>query len=43
MLATIAIVLLVVWVLGFMLRLAGGFIHIVLLIALAMFLMHFLR
>ena len=43
MLAIIAIILLVCWGLGLTLHIAGGFIHLVLLIALIMVVMHFVR
>lgn len=43
MLAFIAIILLICWGLGLTLHIAGGFIHLVLVIALVMVVMHFLR
>lgn len=43
MLLTIAVVLVVLWLLGFTMHLAGGLIHIVLVIALIMFVLHFVR
>lgn len=43
MLTTIAIILLVLWLLGFSLHLLGGLIHIVLVIAVVLFVLHFLR
>jgi uncharacterized protein DUF5670 len=43
MLLTIAVVLIVLWLLGFFMHVAGGLIHIVLVIALIMFVLHFLR
>ena len=43
MLLIIAIILLIVWGGGLAFRIAGGLIHIVLLIALAILVVHFLR
>ena len=43
MLATIAVILLILWGLGLVAHIAGAFIHIVLIIAVVMFVMHFLR
>jgi len=43
MLLTIAVVLVVLWLLGFVMHLAGGLIHIVLVIAVIMFVLHFVR
>ena len=43
MLAIIGIILIACWILGLTMHIAGGFIHIVLLIALVMVVMHFLR
>ena len=43
MLLTIAVILVALWLLGFVMHLAGGLIHIVLVIALIMFVLHFLR
>ena len=43
MLAIIGIILIVCWVLGLTMHVAGGFIHLVLLIALIMVVLHFLR
>ena len=43
MLLTIAVVLIVLWLLGFAMHVAGGLIHIVLVIALVMFVLHLLR
>jgi hypothetical protein len=43
MLLTIAIILVVLWLLGFTMHMAGGLIHIVLVIALIMFILHFVR
>ncbi len=43
MLAIIGIILIVCWLLGLTLHIAGGFIHLLLLIAIVMVVMHFLR
>ena len=43
MLATIAIVLIVLWLLGFSLHIAGGLIHIVLVVGLILLVLHFVR
>jgi hypothetical protein len=43
MLALIGILLIVLWLLGFAFHIAGGLIHLVLVIAVVMFLLHFLR
>ncbi|HEY2101966.1 MAG TPA: lmo0937 family membrane protein [Chthoniobacterales bacterium] len=43
MLLIIAVILLVLWCFGFFLHLAGGLIHIVLVIALVLFVLHLLR
>ena len=43
MLLIIAIVLVLFWVGGFAFHVAGGLIHIVLVVALIMFVLHFLR
>ena len=43
MLAIIGIVLIICWLLGLTLHIAGGFIHLVLVIALVMVVLHFLR
>lgn len=43
MLITIALVLLVLWLFGFFMHVAGGLIHIVLVVALIVFVLHFLR
>ncbi len=43
MLLTIAIILLVLWVLGFSLHVLGGFIHIVLVLAIILAVVHFLK
>jgi hypothetical protein len=41
MLFTIAVVLLIVWGLGFAIRVVGGIIHIVLVLAVVLFVLHF--
>jgi hypothetical protein len=43
MLAVIGTILVLCWILGLTLRIAGGFIHAILVIALVLFLVHFLR
>lgn len=43
MLLIIAVVLVAFWLLGLVMHLAGGLIHIVLVIALIVFVLHFLR
>jgi hypothetical protein len=43
MLLTIAVILVAFWLLGFVMHLAGGLIHIVLVIAVIMFVLHFIR
>ncbi len=43
MLLTIAGVLLILWIIGLVAHVAGAFIHIVLLVAVAVFIMHFLK
>ena len=43
MLLVIAIILLILWGGGFALHVAGGLIHIVLVVALIVFVLHFLR
>lgn len=43
MLLTIALILVVLWLFGFFMHVAGGLIHIVLVIAAAMLVLHFLR
>lgn len=43
MLLTIALILVVLWLFGFLLHVAGGLIHIVLVIAAVMLVLHFLR
>ncbi len=41
MLALIGIILIVLWVIGLLAHIAGGFIHLVLVVALILFVMHF--
>ena len=43
MLMIIAVILVVCWLLGLFLHIAGGLIHIVLVIAVVMFILHFMR
>ena len=43
MLLTIALVLLVLWGLGFATRMLGGVIHIILVLAVIMLVLHFVR
>jgi len=43
MLATIAAILIIFWVLGLVFHIAGGIIHILLVIGLIMLVMHFVR
>jgi hypothetical protein len=43
MLLTIALILVVLWLFGFFMHVAGGLIHIVLVIAAVMLVLHFLR
>lgn len=43
MLLIIALILIVLWGFGFFMHIAGGLIHIVLVIALVVFVFHFLR
>ena len=43
MLAIIGLILIALWVMGLVLHIAGGFIHLVLIIALISFVMHFLK
>ena len=40
---TIAVILIVLWLLGFLTHVAGGLIHIILIVALIMFVLHFVR
>ena len=42
MLAILGIILIICWVLGLVMRVTGGFIHLVLLVALGLIVMHFL-
>jgi len=43
MLALIGILLIFIWVIGLFAHIAGGFIHLILVIALIMIVLHFLR
>ncbi len=43
MLALIGIILILLWIAGLVLHIAGGFIHLLLILALVMVVMHFLR
>ena len=43
MLLTIAVILIAFWLLGFVMHIAGGLIHIVLVIAVIVFILHFVR
>ena len=43
MLMTIAVILLILWLGGFAFHVAGGLVHIILVVALIMFVLHFLR
>lgn len=43
MLAIIAAILIVCWLLGFTLHVAGSLIHLILVVALVMLVLHFLR
>ncbi len=43
MLWTIAVILLILWLLGFSLKIAGGVIHLLLVIALVVIVVQFLR
>jgi len=43
MLLTIAVILIAFWLLGFVMHVAGGLIHIVLVIAVIVFILHFVR
>jgi hypothetical protein len=43
MLLVIGIILIILWGIGFTVHVAGGLIHLVLVIALIMFVLHFLR
>jgi hypothetical protein len=43
MLLTIALILVALWLLGFFMHVAGGLIHIVLVIAAIMIVLHFMR
>ena len=43
MLAIIGMLLIVFWLLGLFLHIAGGLIHLLLVVAVVMFILHFLR
>ncbi len=43
MLAIIGLLLIALWVLGLVIHIAGGFIHLLLLLALISFILHFVR
>lgn len=43
MLALIGILLIILWVIGLFAHIAGGFIHLLLVVALIMVVLHFLR
>jgi len=43
MLALIGLILIILWVLGLFAHIAGGFIHLVLVLAVVMFVLHLLR
>lgn len=43
MLLTIALIILVLWLLGFAIHIGGGLIHILLIIGLIMLVLHFVR
>jgi len=43
MLAIIGVLLILFWVVGLFAHIAGGFIHLLLVVALIMFVMHFMR
>jgi hypothetical protein len=43
MLLTIAVILVVLWLVGFLAKVGGGLVHIVLVIGLIMLVLHFLR
>lgn len=43
MLLTIAVILLILWGLGLVTQVAGGIIHIILVVALVVFVLHFVR
>ena len=43
MLAIIGILLIIFWIIGLFVHIAGGFIHLLLVLAAIMFLLHFLR
>jgi len=43
MLAIIGIILIVIWIIGLFAHIAGGFIHLILVIAAIAFIMHFMN
>ena len=43
MLALIGILLIILWVIGLFVHVAGGFIHLLLLVAIVMIVLHFLK
>lgn len=43
MLLTIALILVALWLVGFLAKVGGGLVHIVLVVALIVLLLHFLR
>jgi hypothetical protein len=43
MLALIGILLIIIWVIGLVLHIAGGFIHLLLVLAAIMIVLHFVR
>jgi hypothetical protein len=43
MLAIIGLILIAIWIIGLIAHIAGGLIHLVLLVALVFFLIHFLK
>ncbi len=43
MLALIGVFLIILWIIGLFVHIAGGFIHLLLVIALIMFVLHFVR
>jgi len=43
MLALIGLLLIIIWIIGLLAHVAGGLIHLLLVLALVMFVLHFLR
>jgi hypothetical protein len=43
MLAIIGLILIALWILGLVIHIAGGFIHLVLVLAVIFFVLHFLK